>query len=62
MKKYKNTRDGSLTLHIYNQEDAVLFRLLAKEFGVSPQRLGQIMIHQIIEENLKIGIKKNEKI
>lgn len=52
MSRRKNTKDGSLSLHIYNQEIAGTFRYLAKRKNMTPQKLATKIIEEYIKENL----------
>lgn len=54
MSRRKNTKDGSLSLHIYNQEIANTFRYLAKLKGMTTQKLATKIIEEYIKENLTL--------
>jgi hypothetical protein len=57
-KKDNKSKDGSINLHIYNQEDAIMFRTIAKLKGISPQKLASQVIHNYIQNNLQINLKE----
>jgi hypothetical protein len=46
------TKDGSLSAHIYNQITANVIRMIAKEKGITTQKL----ISQILDDYIKTHI------
>lgn len=57
MPKVDKTKDGSLCIHIYNQEVAGAFRFYAKLKNKAPQKLATEIIEKFLKENL---IEKGE--
>lgn len=53
MPKQNKTKDGSLSLHVYNQELAGALRFYARLKGVSTQRLVNMILKDFIEKHLK---------
>ena len=53
MPKTTKTKDGSLSLHIYNQELAGALRYYAKLKGTSTQRLVNIILKDFLDKHLK---------
>ena len=52
MPKQTKTKDGSLSLHIYNQEIAGAFRYYAKLKNKTPQKLATEIIEKFLKEHL----------
>ena len=53
MPKIEKTKDGSLSLHIYNQELAGALRFYSRLKGISAQKLGNMILKDFIEKHLK---------
>lgn len=53
MPKINKTKDGSLSIHIYNQEIAGITRYYAKLKGISTQRLITIILKDFFDKHLK---------
>ena len=60
MPKIDKTKDGSLCIHIYNQEVAGVFRYYAKLNNTTPSKLAKEIIEEYLKENLIIKNKEEK--
>lgn len=61
MPKTNKTKDGSLCIHIYNQEIAGAFRYYAKLNNKAPQKLATEIIEEYLKKNLIVKKESEEK-